>query len=94
MTKEYVLKPENEKFAVTEPKDCTLHVTRGGFTAVINIHEATNQYREALDGWGSDHNTLQAALDSACRRILRKSAQPDPKQLCAGMGEFYESLDK
>ncbi len=94
MTQEYVLKPENEKFTVSEPKNCVMHVTRGEFTAVINIHEKTNQYREALDGWGLDHNTLQAAIDSACRRILNKAAQPSQKELCAGMDEFYKGLNK
>ena len=94
MGKEYVLKPENEKFTVSEPKNCVMHVTQGEFTAVINIHKATNQYREELDGWGLDHNTLQAAIDSACRRILKKAAQPSQKELCTGMDEFYGSLDK
>ena len=92
MTKEYVYK--SEKFAVNKPDDCTMKVSGKGLTAEISIHTATNMYRESLDGWGSDHKSLNAALDSACRRILDKAARPSDKALCAGMDEFYGSLSK
>ncbi len=92
MTKEYLY--EGTKFTVSKPDDCVMEVSANGFTAKVVIHEATNMYRESLDGWGQDHNTLDAALDSACKRILKKSASPSKEQLCAGMDKFYDSLEK
>ena len=92
MTQEYVY--QGEKFGVSKPDNCKMKVSGKGLTAVISIHTATNMYRESLDGWGSDHKSLRAALDSACRRILDKAARPSDKDLCAGMDEFYGSLGK
>ena len=92
MIQEYIF--EGEKFNVSKPDDCKMTVSRDGFTAKISIHAATNMYREDLDGWGSDLKTLSQALDSACRRILNKSARPSQKELCASMDEFYQTLEK
>ncbi len=63
-----------------------------GLTAYITVHEATGMYREALDGWGSDHNTLNEALDGACRRILNKSKKPSKDTLLKGLQDFYKTL--
>ena len=87
-------KYQGEEFVVTKPDTCAMEVSRGGYKAVISIHSATNQFRESLDGWGSDHSTLQQALDAACRRILDKATRPMKEQLCSEMDVFYESLGK
>ena len=71
-----------------------MKVSRGEYTAIVSIHSATNQFRESLDGWGSDHPSLQLALDAGCRRILEKSARPTKEQLCSEMDEFYSSLSE
>ena len=92
MSTEYIY--NGEKFIVTKPEACKMHVSAKGLTANIYIHTRTNQYREDLHGWGSDHPTLQKALASACRRILRNAAKPSAEQLCKGMDEFYASLSK
>lgn len=92
MEKEHVY--QGEKFVVTKPDACKMDVSGKGLTATITIHTATNQYRESLDGWGSDHSTLHDALNSACRRILNKAGRPSAKELCTGMDEFYGSLGK
>ena len=83
-----------EKFTVSKPENCKMKVSGRGLTATISIHTATNKYREDLDGWGTDCDTLKRALDSACQRILDKAGSPSAKELCAGMDEFYGSLDK
>ena len=90
MAKDYEYK--GEKFTISKPDSCTMKVSKDGFTANLTIHQATNKYRENLDGWGNDHNTLKSALDRACRRILEKAAQPPPDALCKGMDEFYDGL--
>ena len=90
MSKPY--KYKDEEFVVTKPEACVMNVTKGDYTAVISIHTTTNKFREALDGWGQDHPSLRAAIDAACRRILDKSAQPSPEQLCSEMDKFHESL--
>ena len=92
MSKEYIY--SGEKFAVSKPDDCSMTVSAKGQTAKIAIHEATNMYRESLDGWGTDQKTLKGALDAACQRILVKAGRPSQKELCAGMDEFYASLEK
>ena len=93
MTSE-VYKYQGDEFVVTKPDACAMHVSKGAHTADITIHPATNQFRESLDGWGQDHSSLQSALDSACRRILDKSARPGKEQLCSELDDFYASLNK
>ena len=87
-------KYQEEEFAITKPEACAMKVSKGEYTAIISIHSATNQFREALDGWGSDHPSLQQALDTACRRILEKAGSPTKEQLCSEMDEFYSSMHK
>ena len=87
-------KYQGEEFAITKPEACGMKISRGEYTAIILIHPATNQFRESLDGWGSDHASLQQALDAACRRILEKAGRPTKEQLCSEMDEFYSSLNK
>ena len=83
---------EGEKFKVFEPQDGRIAVSGKGLTAYITVHEATSMYREALDGWGSDQNTLNAALNGACRRILNKSNKPSKDTLLKGFHDFYKTL--
>ena len=87
-------KCQGEEFVITKPDACAMKVSRGEYTAIISIHSATNQFRESLDGWGSDHPSFQRALDAACRRILEKASRPAKEQLCSEMDEFYSSLYK
>ena len=87
-------KYQGEEFAITKPEACAMKVSKGEYTAIISIHSATNQFREDLDGWGSDHPSLQQALDAACRRILKKAGSPTKEQLCSEMDEFYSSMHK
>ena len=42
---------QGEKFTVSKPENCVMKVSANGLTAKVSIHEATNQYRESLDGW-------------------------------------------
>ena len=87
-------KYQGEQFVITKPEACAMKVSRGEDSAIISIHSATNQFRESLDGWGSDHPSLQRALDAACRRILEKAARPAKEQLCFEMDEFFSLLNK
>lgn len=91
-TQKYTYK--EKEFVVTKPETCAMEVSRDDYKAVISIHSATNNFRESLDGWGSDHATLKRALDSACQRILDKAASPPKEELCSEMDEFYKSLDQ
>ena len=90
----YFYKDKNgeQEFTVTKPKDCHMELSKDGYTAIISIHAATNLFRGALDNWGSNHNTLNGALDAACRRILENSARPSAEKLCSEMEEFYGKL--
>ena len=78
-------KHHGEEFAITKRGACSMKVSRGEHTAVVSIHSATNRFRESLDGWGSDHSSLQKALDATRRRILEKSARPSKEQLRCNM---------
>ena len=64
-----------------------------GLTAYITVHEATSMYREALDGWGADHKTLNGALDRACRRIRNKSKKPSTDTLAKGTSRFLQNVE-
>ena len=83
---------QGEKFEVSEPQDGRIAVRGQGLTAYITVHDATGTYRETLDGWGTDQNTLKGALDAACRRIVTKSKKPSKDVLLKGLDDFYESL--
>ena len=83
---------EGEKFEVFEPQEGRIAVKGKGLTAYITINEATSMYREELDGWGTDQNTLDGALNRACRRILDKSKKPSEDTLLKGLHDFYETL--
>ena len=84
---------EGEKFEVSEPKDSRMEVKGKGLTAYITIHEATNMYRESLDGWGTDQTTLEGALKRACLRILERSKNPSKEELRKGLVDFYDNLE-
>lgn len=83
-----------ETFEVSEPKDCQMTVTGKGLTAIISIHEETGMYRESLNGWGTDQKSLKAAMDGACGRILKMAGRPSKEELCKGMNEFFNELNK
>ena len=87
-----IFKFNGEDFEVSEPKNCRIKVVGKGLTGDIKIHEATGTYRESVMGWGSEHQTLDSALNRVCRRILDRAAK-DTAGLCKGMDEFYQSLD-
>ena len=61
MSKAY--KYKGEEFVVTKPEACVMGNQE--YTALVRYIQ-TNQFRGALDGSGSDHNTLPAELDAAC----------------------------
>ena len=83
-----------ETFEVSEPKDCRMTVKGKGITANITIHEATQMYREDVNGWGTDQSSLQDALDRACDRIIDLAGKKTKDELCQGMDEFYQNLGK
>ena len=88
-----IYKYQGEEFVITKPEACSMKVTKGRYTAVITIHAATNRFRESLDGWGTDLDSLEGALDRACQRILDKEARPRKEELCSEMERFYKSLE-
>lgn len=81
------------EFVVSKPDACAMKVSKGDIEATISIHTATNQYREDVNGWGTDQPTLESALDAACSRILSLEARPSKKQLCEQMDTFYDKLE-
>ena len=83
---------QGQKFEVSEPQDGRMAVMGMGLTASITVHKATGMYREGLGGWESDHNTLEGALDRACKRILEKAKKPSNDALLKGLDDLYESL--
>lgn len=87
-----IYKYQGEEFVITKPEACSMKVTKGRYTAVITIHAATNRFRESLDGWGTDQDSLERALNRACQRILDKETRPPKEELCSEMERFYKSL--
>ena len=83
---------QGQKFEVSQPRDGQMAVMGMGLTAYITVHKQTGMYREELYGWGTDHNTLEGALDSACKRILERAKKPSNDALLKGLADFYESL--
>lgn len=84
---------DGEKFELLKPKDGRMAVKGKELTAYVTAHKATGMYREDLEGWGSNHNTLKQAVDGACRRILNRSKKPSSDELIKEIDKFYESLE-
>ena len=83
---------QGEKFEVSEPTGGRMQVSAKGLTATISIHAPTGKYREEVLGWGSDHPTLERALNAACSRIIARAAQPSEVALLKALDEFYDNL--
>ena len=90
MSKEYTY--QGETFAVSKPNNCTMTVSAKGLTAKLSIHPVTKQYFVELGGFRMRKDSLQAALDIACKQLLADSTRPSAKELCADMDGFYEAL--
>ena len=87
-----IYKYKGEQFTVSEPKDCRITVTGKSLTGIITIFEKTREYREEVNGWGTNTNSLDGALRSCCQRILDVAARKSKDDLCKGMDDFYEKL--
>ena len=61
----------SETFEVSEPKDCVMALSAKGLTIEIKLHP-TNRYWDyfAIEDYGYFHNTMDAAVSSACKRDL------------------------
>ena len=86
-------KYEGEEFEITQPKDCVMAVSGKGLRIDIKIHP-TNRYWDyfGAENYGYFHTTVDAALKSACKRILAHDRQKG-EDLCTGLDEFYGGLD-
>ena len=67
-----IFKFNGEDFEVSEPKNYRIKVVGKGLTGDIKIHEATGTYRESVMGWGSEHQTLDSALNRVCRQRITR----------------------
>ncbi len=87
-----IYKYEGEEFKVTEPKNCIMAIAAKGLTIEIKLHP-TNKYWDyfAIEDYGYFHTTVEAAVNSACKRILAHDKHKGDK-LCEGLNQFYEKL--
>ena len=87
-----IYKYEGEQFEVSEPKNCIMAIAAKGLTVQIKLHP-TNKYWDyfTVEDYGYFHSTLEAAVDSACKRILAHDKQKGD-ELCKGFDEFYKKL--
>lgn len=85
-------KYEGEQFDVSEPKNCIMAISAKGLTVEIKLHP-TNKYWDYFpaEDYGYFHSTIDAAVNSACKRILAHDKQKGDK-LCTGIDEFYRKL--
>ena len=82
-----------EKFEVSEPKNCVMAITAKGLTIEIKLH-TTNKYWDyfSIEHYGYFHDTLDAAVNSACKRILAHDKHKG-EEFCKGLDKFYAKLE-
>ena len=84
-------KYEEETFKLTfDPDAYRIAVEGRGLTAFVSIHKSTLKFRESLDGWGTNQNSLDAALKGACRRIVNLAKEPSVEELQKEMREYFD----
>ena len=87
-----IYKYEGEEFEVSEPKSCIMAISAKALTVEIKLH-STNQYWDyfAAENYGYYHKTIDAAVNSACKRILEHDIKK-AENLCRDLTKFYEKL--
>ena len=59
-------------------------------TGYVSIHRPTGMYRGSVDGWGSQHETPEEALEAACQWLLKRAETKSEDALRKQLHEFYE----
>jgi hypothetical protein len=78
------IKVDGEEFVITEGSaKGELDVTNGKVT----WHKATQRYRGEFNGWGSDADRVERAVEIAARRIIQTRKG-------ISQSEAYEEMDK
>lgn len=86
---------EGESFIVRRGKgECILTVTNGEDIGHVTWHEATQQYRGAFRGWGSDAPSVEKAVEVAARRILETRKGISQKAACEAMEQYIKNPDE
>ena len=85
------VKIDGEEFVVTKgSSECELTVTNGNDTGRVTWHPATQQYRGAFNGWGSDTNAVERAVEIAARQIIQTRAGISQPEACEGMDKYLK----
>ncbi len=85
------IKVDGEEFVVTKGSvECELDVTNRNDTGKVTWHEATQQYRGSFKGWGSDANTVENAVETAARQIIRTRKGVSQSEACEEMDKFLK----
>ena len=86
-----IAKVDGEEFIVTKgSKECELDVTNGNDTGIVTWHKATQQYRGAFKGWGSDTKTVERAVEIAARQIIKTRTGISQQEACEGMDKYLK----
>jgi hypothetical protein len=85
------VKVDGEEFFVTKgSSECELNVTNGNDTGRVTWHQATQQYRGEFNGWGSDTNALESAVEIAARRIIQTRKGISQPEACEEMDKYLK----
>ena len=88
---------QNEIFIVSKPEDCTMKVSKDGYSVVITLGEHPGRYHIAFND-GQVVGDLEDANESlrvACQQILKKLAPvPTKDELCSGLDMLYGEISK
>ena len=82
---------KGEEFIVRRGQDeCVLVVINGEDEAQVTWHRATQRYRGAFKGWGSDTDSVENAVAIAARRIIETRKGVSQKMACEAMDEYLK----
>lgn len=85
---------KNHTFIVHEPKNCNILVQSEKLPdGNISVHEATGMFRESVNGWGTDCDSLDSALSRVCNRMIARAKQKNRDTMCKEMDDFYVKLE-
>ena len=94
MAKDYKYKDEEFSVSVDKENDCTLTVSKDGFSATVSVLEKLGKFRvNASDGLiGSVAASEDGALKQACERVLQQRSATSKKELCDRLENLYEKI--
>ena len=80
-----------EEFVIRDGSGgCVLEVVNGDDVGRVTWHNATQRYRGAFNGWGTDADSVEGAVKIAAGQIIETRKGVSQKEACEAMGTYLK----